>query len=129
MRNIFNLLKNKKINKWDTFTLQVYEILPEAEIIEDLPSHPIINFKISNKTFKIYSVENILKRTKLCNEFNTFLQISGIDESEMNSLRKDVDEIVHSNLITKKNSIIINVSNPNNLDRVIVFIEEQKKSV
>ena len=129
MRELFILLKKFRINKWDAFTYQLLEIVPEAKSLEDIPNHPIINFKISNKIFKIYSLENYLKRTKFCCEFSTFLQISGIDESEINILRKRVDEIMNSDVITKKNSIIIDISNARKLDKLIKFIEEQKKTI
>lgn len=57
------LFKKLRINRWDVFMCKLYEILPEAEFIEDIPKHPIINYKISNKQFEIYSLENYLKRT------------------------------------------------------------------
>ena len=107
---------------------KLYEILPDAEFIKDIPNHHIINFKISNKQFKIYSLENYLKRTKFCVEFSTFLQISGIDESEINFLSKRVREIVNCNMIKKENSIILNISKTHKLDKLIKFIEEQKRT-
>ncbi len=120
--------KKSRINRWDAFTCKLYEILPEAEFTEDIPSHPIIYFKISNKKFKIYSLENYLKRTKFFIEFNTYLQISGIDESEINILSKRVREIVNCNMIIKENSIILNISKTHKLDKLMKFIEEQKRT-
>lgn len=120
------LFKKSRINRWDAFTCKLYEILPEAEFTEDIPNHPIIYFKISNKQFKIYSLENYLKRTKIFIEFNTYLQISGIDESEINNLRKRVSEIMNCDVIKKKKSLILNISKTHKLDKLIKFIEEQK---
>ena len=120
--------KKSRINRWDAFTYKLYEILPEAEFIEDIPNHPIITFVISNKQFKIYSLENYIKRTKFCVEFSTYLQISGIDESEINFLSKRVREIVNCNMIKKENSIILNISKTHKLDKLIKFIEDQKRT-
>ena len=120
--------KKSRINRWDAFTCKLYEILPEAEFIEGIPNHPIITFVISNKQFKIYSLENYIKRTKFCVEFSTYLQISGIDESEINFLSKRVREIVNCNMIKKENSIILNISKTHKLDKLIKFIEEQKRT-
>ncbi len=123
------LFKKLRITRWHTFMCQLLEIVPEASFLEDIPGHPIINFKISSNTFQIYSSENYLKRTKFCLEYSTFLKISVIDESEIDILRKRVDEIVKCNVITKKNSIIINISRTHKLDKVIKFIEEQKTTI
>ena len=123
------LFKKLRITRWNTFMCQLIEIAPEATFLDDIPNHPIINFKISNKTFQIYSLENYLKRTKLCCEFSTFLKISVIDESEVDILKKRVDEIVNCNVIAKKTSIIINISGSHKLDKVIKFIEEQKNTI
>ena len=123
------LFKKLRMTRWNTFMCQLIEIVPEATFLEDISNHPIINFKISNKTFQIYSLENYLKRTKLCCEFSTFLKISVIDEREVNFLRKRVDEILNCNVITKKTSIIINISRTDQLDKVIKFIEEQKITI
>jgi hypothetical protein len=129
MRNLFMLFKKLRMTRWNTFMCQLIEIVPEATFLEDISNHPIINFKISDKTFKIYSSENFLKRTKFCCEFSTFLKISAIDESEVDILRKRVDEIVNCNVLTKKTSIIINISRTHKLDKVIKFIEEQKNTI
>jgi hypothetical protein len=129
MRNLFMLFKKLRVSRWHTFMCQLLEIVPEAKFLEDIPSHPIINFKISNRTFKIYSSENYLKRTKLSCEFSTFLKISVIDENEVDLLRKRVNELVNCNVITKKNSIILNISRTNKLDKIIKFIEEQKNAI
>ncbi len=123
------LFKKIRITRWDTFMCQLIEIVPEATFLEDIPNHPIINFKISNKTFQIYSSENYLKRTKFCREYSTFLKISVIDESEIDILKKRVDELLNCNVITKKNSIIINISITHKLDKIIKFIEEQKNEI
>ena len=122
------LFKKSRINRWDAFSCKLYEILPEAEFTEDIPNHPIINFRISNKQFKIYSLENYLKRTKFFIEFNTYLQISGIDENEINILRKRVSEIMNCDVIKKKKSLILNISKTHKLDKLIDFIEEQKRA-
>lgn len=123
------LFKKLRMTRWNTFMCQLIEIVPEATFLEDISNHPIINFKISNKTFQIYSLENYLKRTKFCCEFSTFLKISVIDEREVDFLRKRVDEILNCNVITKKTSIIINISRTDQLDKVIKFIEEQKITI
>jgi hypothetical protein len=121
------LFKKSRINRWDAFTCELYEILPEAEFIEDIPNHPIIKFKISDKKFKIYSLENYLKRTKFCTEFSTFLKISRMNENEIIILSKRVREIVNCDVNIKKNSIILNISKTSKLDKLLKFIEEQKK--
>ncbi len=123
------LFKKLRITRSGIFMCQLLEIVPEATFQEDIPNHPIINFKISNKTFKIYSSENYLKRTKFCCEYSTFLKISSIDKSEIDNLRKRVDELVNFKVITKKKSIIINISRTHKLDKIIKFIEEQKNTI
>ena len=121
------LFKKSRINKWEVFSCKLYEVLPEADFIEDIPRHPTINFTIAHKQFKIYSLENYLRRTKFCTEYCTYLEISGIDNTEIGILKKSIRENLNCDVITKKKSIIVNISKTRKLDKLIKFIEEQKK--
>lgn len=121
------LFKKSRINRWEVFTCRLYEVLPEASFIEDIPRHPTINFTIAHKQYKIYSLENYLKRTKFCTEYCTYLEISGIDNTEIAILKKNIRKNLNCNVITKKKSIIVNISKTRQLDKLIKFIEEQKK--
>ena len=108
------------------FLERLVEIIPDTEIIEDLPDHPKLKFELSNKEFLVYSAENYIRRTKFCREFHTYFEISPIDASEIEVLKKNGFELFTCKNCILGDRIIFNISSVAKHDGVLMFIENYK---
>lgn len=95
------------------------------EMIEESFNYPVLTFKRRDIEFKFFYRENFIKRSKFHKTYNTFLEITASEKSELLIFKNKIEEMFSCKNCVKEEKIYFNISKIEE-DSMIDFINKFK---
>ncbi len=109
----------------ENLALKVKNIVEDIEFNEESLNYPVLTFNMRSIEFKFFYRENFIKRSKFHKTYNTFLQITASEKSELLIFKNKIEEIFSCQYCIKESKIYSNVSKIED-NKMIEFINKYK---
>ena len=90
--------------------LKLNHIIENIDFNEESLNYPVLKFKIRDMEFNFFYRENFIKRTKFLKKYNTFLEITANDKSELLIFKNDIEKMFSCKYCIDQNKIYLNIS-------------------
>jgi len=109
----------------ENLAFKLSHILEKNDLNRESLNYPVLKFKVQNTEFKFFYRENFIKRSKFHKAYNTFLEITASEKSELLIFKNKIEEIFSCKYCIKENKIYSNVSKIED-NKMIEFINKYK---